>query len=129
MAEILNTDQEQDDTTQDNPQLGGGQSSNLGEGTGGPQTQAVTAGGSSQQKGSGMGSRMSNLRKYIERNRGSGMAGKVQKGIEDIRGGVGTQIGSAKSQLQQSVASEGERLGRGEQLTKGTASGTLVLLK
>lgn len=102
----------------------GGQQSNLVQGQAAQQTQQVTGGQmSGGQKSSGMGARLSNLKKYIEANRGSGMAQGIQKGIEDIRTGVQKGIGESEQKLQTGVAGEKARLSKGEQLIKASNEG------
>ena len=104
----------------------GGQQSNLVQGVSGQATQQVQGGQSNTatgQKSSGMGARLSNLKKYIQANQGSGMAQGIQKGIEDIRTGVQKDIGQSQEKLQTNVAGEKQRLSKGEQLIKASTEG------
>lgn len=110
----------------------GGQQSNLVQGVSGQATQQVQGGQSNTatgQKSSGMGARLSNLKKYIQANQGSGMAQGIQKGIEDIRTGVQKDIGQSQEKLQTNVAGEKQRLSKGEQLIKASTEGGLGVLE
>lgn len=120
MAVVQNTDDEQKSTQmQENPTLGGGQSSTLGQSVRIPQQQSAGA----DKRGSGMGTRLSNLRKYVEANRGSGMADKIESGIKDIRTGVETGISQSQAKLQEQAGAEKSRLTAGEQLVKSSQEG------
>lgn len=112
-------------------QLGGAQTTQLGQGAQKTQQAPMAAQGQAtgQQKSSGMGARLSNLKKYIDANRGSQMSQGIQKGIEQIRTGVQTGIGQAQTKLQQQTEAEKSRIARGEQLIKGSAQGGLGLLE
>lgn len=116
---------QQNQTQSVTPQLGGAQSSTLGQDVGQAQNQQQTSPGqaSTGQKGSGMGARLSNLKKYIETNRGSGMAQKIQGGIEGIRSGVQQGIGQSQAKLQEQTAAEKARIARGETLIQGSQAG------
>lgn len=116
---------QQNQTQSVTPTLGGAQSSTLGQDVGQAQNQQQTSPGqaSTGQKGSGMGARLSNLKKYIETNRGSGMAQKIQGGIEGIRSGVQQGIGQSQAKLQEQTAAEKARIARGETLIQGSQAG------
>ena len=116
---------QQNQTQSVTPTLGSAQSSTLGQDVGQAQNQQQTSPGqaSTGQKGSGMGARLSNLKKYIETNRNSGMAQGIQKGIEGIRTGLQSDIGKSQTKFQEQTAEEKARIARGENLIKSSAEG------
>ena len=123
MAIVQDTEQEQtQEAGLDQPKLGGEQSQELSQGVSAT-GQAVKSGPSTDRRGTSAGSRLSNLKKYVEANRNAGMAGKIQSGMEDIRKGVETGIGSAQTGLQQASEAEKSRLTKGEQLIQESQAG------
>lgn len=126
------TQQTNQNTQAENIPLLGGQQSNLVQGVSTQNAQQVQGGQSNTstgQKSSGMGARLSNLKKYIEGNRNSGMAQKIQGGIENIRTGLQGNINQSKGQFQEKTAGEKARIARGETLIQGTQQGGLGLLE
>jgi hypothetical protein len=123
MAIIQDTETTEEETQQglDQPKLGGEQTADLSQGVtaGGAQT----SGPSADQRGTTQGSRLSNLKKYVEANRGAGMAQKIQSGMEDIRSGVESGISQAQTGLQEQSAAEKVRLTKGEELIKASQEG------
>lgn len=123
MAIVQDTEtQEKEETGLDQPKLGGEQAAELSQGVAAG-TQAQKAGPTTDRRGSGIGSRISNLKKYVEANRGAGMAGKIQSGMEDIRKDVSTGLTEAQTGLEQQAAGEKARLTKGEQLIQESQAG------
>lgn len=108
--------------------LGGQQSTQIGQQAQvATQTQPVQS--TEGRKGSGMGARLSNLRKYIEANRGAGMAQQIKSDIQQTGQQLGEQIGVARSGFEQAKQKEQQRLERGQQLVKGQEEGGLGVLE
>lgn len=129
MAIVQDTEiEEKEETGLDQPKLGGEQAAELSQGVAAG-TQAQKAGPTTDRRGSGIGSRISNLKKYVEANRGAGMAGKIQSGMEDIRKDVSTGLTEAQTGLEQQAAGEKARLTKGEQLIQESQAGGGGLLE
>ena len=90
----------------------------LGEGQA---QQAPASGATSAQgrKGSGMGGRLTNLRKFVEASTRSGSGGQmakgIQKGITDIGEKTQKQTADTAKAIQQKATSEKERFEKGRQ--------------
>lgn len=123
MAIVQDTEMiEEEQQGLDQPKLGGGESSELAQGVGaGAGTQA--AGQSTDRRGTQAGNRLRNLQKYVQAGQKSGMAQKIQSGMEDIRSGVETGIQESQQQLGQAAEAERGRITKGEELIKASQEG------
>jgi hypothetical protein len=123
MAIVQDTETEQEENQGlDQPKLGGEQTQDLNQGVSAT-GKAVKSGPSTDRRGTSAGSRLSNLKKYVEANRQAGMAGKIQSGIEDISKGVESQIGESETKLRGTSEAEKSRLSKGEQLIQESQAG------